>query len=215
MERTSTDRSRDATTMLALLQAMEGEEELTQRGLAARVGSALGLTNALIKRCIRKGLVKIGEAPARRYAYYLTPKGLSEKSRLVAEYLSFSLNFFRRARADYTDIFATCLSRDWKRVVLVGSGELTEIAILSAQECDLRPLAIIDATRNIDQFLGVPLARALDEVAGVDAVVITDAITPQASFERYASTIPPERLFTPPHLHISRGGNNMAKRSSS
>ena len=211
MERTSTDRPRDATTMLALLQAVEGEEELTQRGLAARVGSALGLTNALIKRCIHKGLIKIGEAPARRYAYYLTPRGLSEKSRLVAEYLSFSLNFFRRARADYTDIFTTCLYRDWKRVALVGSGELTEIAILSAQECDLRPIAIIDATRNIDQFLGVPVVRTLDEVTGFDAVVITDAITPQASFEHYSLAVQPERLFTPPHLHISRNGKSLAK----
>ena len=211
MEHSSTDGSRDTMTVLALLQAVEGEEKLTQRGLAARVGSALGLTNALIKRCIRKGLIKIGEAPARRYAYYLTPKGLTEKSRLVAEYLSFSLNFFRRARADYTDIFTTCRSRGWERVVLVSTGELTEIAILSAQECDLRPHAIIDATRNIDQFLGVPVVRALDELADVDAVVITDSLTPQASFERYSSMIPPERLFAPPHLHISRDDKKMAK----
>ena len=202
-------------TARLLLAAVEGEEELTQRGLAARVGSALGLTNSLIKRCIRKGLIKIGEAPARRYAYYLTPKGLSEKSRLVAEYLTFSLHFFRRARADYTDIFATCLSRGWKRVVLVGSGELTEIAILSAQECDLRPYAVIDETRNIDQFLGVPVVRALDEVAGVDAIVITDAITPQASFDRYSSMVSPERLFAPPHLHITQGGKNISKKALS
>ncbi len=116
MEPTYSESSRKATTMLALLQAVGDEERLTQRGLSARLGTALGLTNALIKRCIRKGLIKIGKAPTRRYPYYLTPKGLAEKSRLVGEYLSFSLYFFRRARADYVDIVTTCRSRGWKRL---------------------------------------------------------------------------------------------------
>ena len=45
-----------------------------------------------------KGLVKMSQVPLNRYAYYLTPQGFAEKSRLTAEYLSVSFNFFRRAR---------------------------------------------------------------------------------------------------------------------
>src|SRR3546814_4310673 len=59
--------------------------------------------SALLKRCAAKGLVKIQNAPARRYAYYLTPKGFAEKSRLVAEYLETSLHFFRGARSQYEE----------------------------------------------------------------------------------------------------------------
>ena len=47
---------------------------------------------------MKKGFVKAKAAPYKRYAYYLTPKGFNEKSRLVAQYLEVSLDFFRTAR---------------------------------------------------------------------------------------------------------------------
>ncbi len=78
----------------------------SQRHIAAELGIALGLVNAYLKRCIKKGWVKVNQAPARRYAYYLTPQGFTEKSRLTVDYLSSSFPFFRRAKADCADVFA-------------------------------------------------------------------------------------------------------------
>ena len=92
--------------MLGLLESVERDGGQSQRRLAAELGIALGLVNAYLKRCIKKGLVKVSEAPARRYAYYLTPHGFAEKSRLTVEYLGFSFSFFRRARAECAEIFA-------------------------------------------------------------------------------------------------------------
>ena len=63
---------------------VEENSQITQRSLASELGIALGLTNAYLKRCVRKGWVKINQAPANRYAYYLTPRGFAEKSRLTA-----------------------------------------------------------------------------------------------------------------------------------
>ncbi len=114
---------------LSLLTALEDGESVTQRGLAVRIGVALGLTNSLLKRAVRKGLVKVGEAPAKRFAYYVTPKGFHEKGRLVADYLTSSLTFFRRAREEYVDLFQQIRDRGYTRVALVGTGELAEIAI--------------------------------------------------------------------------------------
>ena len=67
----------DARIMLGVLQAVEAGEVRSQRHLAAELGIALGLANAYVKRCIRKGLLKVSEVPARRYAYYLTPQGFA------------------------------------------------------------------------------------------------------------------------------------------
>jgi len=39
-----------------------------------------------VKRCVRKGLIKIKLAPANRYFYYLTRKGFAEKSRRSPSY---------------------------------------------------------------------------------------------------------------------------------
>src|SRR5216110_111601 len=90
--------SGDDRILLGLLESVERDGGQSQRRIASDLGVALGLVNAYLKRCVKKGLVKIGQAPARRYAYYLTPHGFAEKSRLTVEYLSSSFSFFRRAR---------------------------------------------------------------------------------------------------------------------
>ena len=60
--------------VLGLLESVERGSARSQRRLAAELGIALGLVNLYLKRCVNKGLVKVAEAPARRYAYYLTPR---------------------------------------------------------------------------------------------------------------------------------------------
>ena len=88
--------------VLGLLSSVETDGARSQRRMAAELGIALGLVNAYLKRCVKKGLVKVNDAPARRYAYYLTPQGFAEKSRLTVQYLSDSFSFFRKAKGDCT-----------------------------------------------------------------------------------------------------------------
>src|SRR6195256_5355402 len=118
--------------MLGLLQSVERDGGQSQRRLAAELGIALGLVNAYLKRSIKKGLVKVSQAPARRYAYYLTPQGFSEKSRLTIEYLSSSFSLFRKAKEDYGRIFERAHALGFERIVLAGKSDLCEIAILCA-----------------------------------------------------------------------------------
>ena len=68
----------DSEITLGVLNAVDENSGVTQRGVAKEVGIALGLTNTYLKRCVKKGLIKVQQAPANRYAYYLTPKGFSE-----------------------------------------------------------------------------------------------------------------------------------------
>src|ERR1051326_5435476 len=108
----------DPEIVLGLLSSIERDSAITQRKLAGDVGIALGLANAYLRRCVRKGLVKVSQVPLNRYAYYLTPQGFAEKSRLTAEYLAVSFNFFRRARNDCGLLLRQCGARGWRRVAL-------------------------------------------------------------------------------------------------
>jgi len=137
---------------LSLLAVLEDDGHATQRGLAARIGVALGLTNTLLKRAVRKGLVKVKDVPAKRFAYYVTPKGFSEKSRLVADYLSSSLSFFRQAREEYTDVCQLAVDRGHKRIALYGAGELAEIAMLSAQGVGAELTGLVQVGTNQAEF---------------------------------------------------------------
>src|SRR5262249_33518490 len=143
-----------STSELEFLTAIERGEVVTQMTLRKRIGVSIGLVNALLKRGMRNGYVKARKVPFRRYAYYVTPKGFSEKSRLVAIYLENSLTFFRGARSQYAEIFENARIAGLSRLVLVGGGELAEIAVLAAWGKGVTIQAIVDPDADHDQRYG-------------------------------------------------------------
>lgn len=192
-----------AKAEMRLFAALEAGSEESQASLARRVGAAVGLVNALLKRAVRKGTVKMISAPARRYSYYLTPKGFAEKARLVAEYLNFSLSFFREARAEYAALFAAAKRDGLRRLVLVGAGELAEIAALAAMECDVALIAVVDAETNQHRIAGIEVVRSVAEARDFDALVITDARSPQATYDALRQASPGARVLCPAVLQIA------------
>ena len=161
----------DARIMLGVLQAVEAGDVRSQRHLAAELGIALGLANAYVKRCIRKGLMKVSEVPARRYAYYLTPQGFAEKSRLTAEYLSYSFGFFREARGDCAAVFVQAKARGWRQVALIGVSEVAEVAALCALDAEVKVAFVVDAKAQPQRFVGIPVSASLDPAA-VDGAIV-------------------------------------------
>src|SRR5215211_4772578 len=117
-----------ARIMLGLLDSVDRNGAQSQRRLASELGIALGLVNSYLRRCMRKGLVKVRQAPARRYIYYLTPIGFAEKSRLTVEYLSYSFEFFRQAKRDCKVLLDGAKAQGLGRVALAGKSDLAEIA---------------------------------------------------------------------------------------
>src|ERR1700727_2731050 len=109
--------------VLELLSSVESDGARSQRRIAAELGIALGLVNAYLKRCVKKGLVKVHDAPARRYVYYLTPQGFAGKSRLTVQYLSNSFSFFRLAKSDCAQVFEEAAARELTRLVLAGKSD--------------------------------------------------------------------------------------------
>jgi DNA-binding MarR family transcriptional regulator len=206
----SADSEGKAAIVLGLLHAVHDNSAVTQRSLARELGIALGIANATLRRCVEKGLIKVREAPARRYAYYLTPRGFAEKSRLTAQYLSYSFQFFRDARTQCEALLRDCADRGWHRVALAGAGELAEIARLCGAESGVELVGVIDAGVAGRQLAGMPIVAALGDFGGgrVDAVIITDVRTPQATFaivQRAAAAygLAPERILAPKLLRIS------------
>ncbi|WP_299395049.1 winged helix-turn-helix transcriptional regulator [Pelagibius sp.] len=195
------DHEADSTRLM--LNAIEADDRVTQRGLAAELGIALGLTNIYLKRCISKGFVKVRKAPARRYVYYLTAKGFSEKARLTAKFMARSLSFFRHAREDCSDLFLAGKSKGYQRVAFVGAGDLCEIAILAALDNGLEVTVIFDESTNRQGLAGTPVVHSLTALAEVDAVVITDIKDPQAQYDRMVARFGPERVLFPSVLRLS------------
>ena len=64
---------------------------MSQRDLAQAVGISTGSVHYVLKALVDKGFVKLGNFTAsedkRRYAYVLTPKGISERAALTQRFL--------------------------------------------------------------------------------------------------------------------------------
>ena len=189
---------------LSILEEIEKNEDVTQRHLASNLGVALGLANSYLKRCARKGFIKIQQAPANRYLYYLTPKGFTEKSRLSAKYLSTSFDFYRKASKSFTSIYRESVGKDWRRLLLCGMSELTEIAYIRAQEFDVELIGIWDPEVIVEKHLGLPVWNALDQVASYDACLVTSLENPGEIFSELLVKNEIERVFVPEILGITK-----------
>jgi DNA-binding MarR family transcriptional regulator len=152
-----------------LLSEIEAGTHVSQRSLARNLGIALGLTNLLLRRLVRKGWIRMVHIRPNRVSYLLTPTGIAEKARMSRAYLERSVKFYAEARTRISERFAT-LSSEWpidgsslktKRIVFYGTGELAEIAFICLQGSDLELIAVIDDGCR-GQFFNVPVYTAND-----------------------------------------------------
>ncbi len=127
-----------------LLTEISSEASVTQRGLAKKQGVALGLTNLLIRRLVRKGYIKIVNLQRNRIRYLITPAGLMEKARLTYEYIEYSLYFYRQIREFLMRMLAAIPPSSGKRILLCGIGEVAEIAFLLLQQNGFDIVAVVE-----------------------------------------------------------------------
>lgn len=189
-----------ARITLGVLNAVDGDRAVTQRRIAADLGIAVGLVNAYLKRCINKGLIKVQQVPRRRYAYYLTPKGFAEKSRLTASYLLYSFEFFRQARQSCETALGDAAGRGWTSVILIGRSDMAEIALVCALHHPLRIVAVVDESTagGGTTFASLPLVATIQAVAEpFDGALITDIASAQAAHDAAVAALGPARVLVP------------------
>lgn len=193
----------DLEITLGVLNAVHDNSHVTQRSMAGELGIALGLTNSYLKRCVKKGLIKVQQIPANRYAYYLTPQGFREKSRLTREYLTQGFQFFRIAREQCSEIYTACNQQGWRRIALHGLTDLAEIAVLCAKDHDVDLVCIVDSSSELDHYANIPVRSEILDASAFDAIVVTDLGSPQKAFDQLVFCLGSERVFAPPILRVS------------
>ena len=205
--RLADDGSKQGDLMLRLLEEVESQERLTQRSLSDSLGIALGLTNAYLKRCVRKGWVKISRVPSSRYRYFLTPKGFSEKARLTASYLASSLKYITTLRRQLDDAYARCEALGQRRVAIVGEGELAELAVLFATARDVEVTGVVDPA-GLGGWGGSAGTDLLPkELATADAVIVVDFAASEKLLTALRSRFATSNIHRPALLSGDSGGN--------
>lgn len=145
---------------LQLLRAIASGGPVTQRSLASDLGVALGLTNLLVRRLVRKGYVKVTGLGTRHIRYLMTAAGwdaLAHATRLSLEntvhLYTETREHIRRSLWDISDRCAPDASGR-KRIVFYGAGDVAEIAYISLQSTDLELVGVVD-DRRTGRFFGL------------------------------------------------------------
>lgn len=201
--------SKDDQVTLELLDAIEQRSDVSQRHLAAKLGIALGLTNSYLKRCARKGYVKVKEVPANRYLYYLTPKGFTEKSRLTARFLSTSLTFYRQSAESCSELFGLCEQRGWRKVILCGVSDLAEIAYTRSVGHGVAVVGVYDPEFEGKTILSLPVWQEWADLEHADAYIVTGLDDPLETYRTVMAQVSdPERLLVPGVLGLDAAIRN-------
>ena len=180
---------------LRLLEAVHEDSRVTQRGMAKKLGIALGLANIYLKRMIHKGYIKCVNVQPNRIWYLITPRGIAEKARLTYEFMDYSLHLYGEVRQHLREAMQDCAA-EGKRVAIYGSGEAAELAYLSLKESGMEPVAIFDQNGERD-FLGMPV-RPLAEHTSVEydlMIVATLDRSGQQAADLQNVGVPREKLF--------------------
>jgi hypothetical protein len=190
---------------LKLLEAVEADSRVTQRGLSTQLGIALGLTNIYLKRLVRKGYVKCVNVQSNRITYLLTPTGIAEKLRLTYEFMDYSLHLYGEVRQHLRAVIRECAAAG-RRVAIFGRGEAAELSYLALKEFGLEPLAIFDLEGG-SEFLGMPvlpISRHLEVPYDLMIVATLDAsVQPVARLIR--DGVPKDKLFPLRQEAVTRG----------
>ena len=137
---------------LQILDELSNNDSLTQRDLSSRLGIALGLVNSYMKNLIAKGYITVKTIPTKRYAYYLTPKGFAEKTRLTYDLLHDYTRIYREARTNLKKLFHELQQQGCRRIVFAGSDEVAEIAYITLQETSMELVAVVDDAAADSRF---------------------------------------------------------------
>jgi DNA-binding Lrp family transcriptional regulator len=180
---------------LKLLQAVEADSRVTQRGLSTQLGIALGLTNVYLKRLVRKGYIKCVNVQSNRITYLLTPRGIAEKLRLTYEFMDYSLQLYGEVRQHLRAVLRECAAAD-RRVAIFGRGEAAELSYLALKEFGLEPLAIFDIDGG-DDFLGMPVLPIIQHAnVPYDLMIVATLESPAQPVARLIRDgVPREKLF--------------------
>ena len=173
-----TSSTRENLGLLAVMEALEEREEITQRELAQATGLNLKKVNYCLHRLLEKGYVKfqrVIENPDKRaYLYILTPAGLQAKSHLTYRFLKFTLDFYNKVEAKLRQSLADMMEAGVRSLVLYGASDVARILLGMVNGEDVEVAGVVDEDYEGEGFHGVPVVKGkhLNDLVW-DGVLIT------------------------------------------
>ena len=146
---TDTDSKKVDERELEILEHIyENPENVHQRDLAQVVGLSLGMTNAIVKRLVQKGLLKIRKVNNRNIRYIVSPQGVEAIAHRSYRYFKRTIRnvvFYRRA---IERIVRQISESGYSGLVLIGASDLDFIV---EHACSVAGVRFVRDDNEIDK----------------------------------------------------------------
>ena len=116
---------------LDILRIIAENPDISQRKISKQTGISLGQVNFIIKKCVKKGFVKIEGQTSKSISYNLTPKGFAEKANLMLEYIKLSYGAVVSLTEKIRTTAWACHEKEMRIVVYESHDEMMEIVKLA------------------------------------------------------------------------------------
>lgn len=185
----------DSLLEFQVLDAVQSNEgSLTQREISRKIGCSTSSVNYALRVLAVKGFVKIAGTNPRRLRYYLTPRGLIEKSVLAYNFLKRQHALYGEARKGLLAKLETLGREGVRKVAVYGWTPLTEACLLHLMSQRIKVEAVyVENSVGLTHCNTIPF-RTLDQFkGGVDVLVLMEPLP--AGYENKTGA---RQLFGPP-----------------
>lgn len=129
---------------LRFLEELERNPISSQRELSHKFNIALGVTNACLRRMVRKGWIRIRGLSHRKVGYYLTPIGFAEKTKLTLHMISYTIQHYSELKKMISQRLLEMEREGFHRIVFYGISDEMEVAYITLQGVNLKLVGIVE-----------------------------------------------------------------------
>ena len=155
--------TREDLGMLAVMDALADEEQVTQRELSRRTGLNLKKVNYCLHKLLEKGHVKfqrvVNNPDKRAYLYILTPAGFKAKSHLTYRFLKFTLDFYNQVEGKLRHCLREMATSGAQKIALCGASEAAKIVLGLVEDYSIEVIGVVDGKCTDDRFDGLSLLQ--------------------------------------------------------
>jgi DNA-binding MarR family transcriptional regulator len=161
---------------LRLLEEVGRTPDVSQRKLSYRLDIALGVANLLVRKLAKQGYIRVIHLSWKRWAYVVTPAGMTRKLQLTVAYIERFVDHYRRVRHMLREDLSSLTLNKESRVAIVGTTELAELAFLALRDIGVDDIEVFEPNPTKTTFLGFKIQELASIVpSGYAKIVIADS----------------------------------------
>lgn len=162
--------------VLAILDALSREPELSQRDLAKRLDISGAVVNQHLRELHERNLVLFEARNKKSYRYVLTDEGERMRLKMASSCSSEAVHIYTALKEYVRDRLQALHKRDIDKIALFGASETCEVALSVLRDMPMKVMAVVDndAAKHGTLFHGyVVSSPRILEAVDCQAVLIT------------------------------------------